>query len=76
MILLTKMNGEPFSLNCNLIESISEQPDTRISLTNGNMYMVRESMDEVIRRTIDYHRQTLSDLLNGRFEKGGLENGR
>jgi len=76
MIVLTKMNGEPFALNCNLIESVNEQPDTRISLTNGNMYMVRETMDEVIRKTIEYHRQTLSDILNGRFEKGGLENGR
>jgi flagellar protein FlbD len=76
MIVLTKMNGDPFALNCNLIESIIENPDTRISLTNGNLYMVRETMDEVVRRTIEYHRQTLSDILYGRFEKGGLENGR
>ena len=41
MIVLTRMNGDPFVLNCDLIEAVTEQPDTRISLTNGNMYMVR-----------------------------------
>ena len=75
MIVLTRMNGDPFVLNCDLIEAVTEQPDTRISMTNGNMYMVREPMEEVVKKAIEYHRQTFRDIIYGRFDKGGLEDG-
>lgn len=56
MILLTKLRGDSFVLNCELIETISEKPDTTILLTNGSLYIVHESMQEVIDKTIDYKR--------------------
>ena len=57
MSLLTKLRGEVFTLNCDLIETISENPDTTILLTNGNIHIVQESMQEVIDKTIEYHRK-------------------
>ena len=57
MIVVTKLKGERFVLNCDLIEPISEKPDTTISLTNGDLYIVRESMQEVIDKTIDFKRK-------------------
>ena len=57
MILLTKLRGGTFVLNCDLIETVSEKPDTTILLTNGDIYIVQESMHEVIEKTIDYHRR-------------------
>ncbi|WP_462423313.1 flagellar FlbD family protein [Anaerotruncus colihominis] len=57
MIVVTKLKGERFVLNCDLIETISENPDTTITLTNGDLYIVRESMQEVIDKTIDYKRK-------------------
>lgn len=63
MIVLTKLNGTEFVLNCDLIETIYENPDTTIHLTNGPLYIVRESMEEVIRKAIEYHRNTFSNLL-------------
>ncbi|WP_418421711.1 flagellar FlbD family protein [Anaerotruncus colihominis] len=57
MIVVTKLKGERFVLNCYLIETISENPDTTISLTNGDLYIVRESMQEVIDKTIDFKRK-------------------
>lgn len=63
MILLTKLNGTEFVLNCDLVETIYENPDTTIHLTNGPIYIVRESMEEVVRRAVAYHRDTLSNIL-------------
>ena len=57
MIVVTKLKGARFVLNCDLIETISENPDTTISLTNGDLYIVRESMQEVIDKTIDFKRK-------------------
>lgn len=57
MILLTKLRGGTFALNSDLIETISENPDTTITLVNGNLHIVRESMQEVIDRTVEYRRR-------------------
>lgn len=55
MIILNKLRGGTFALNCDLIETISENPDTTILLTNGKIYIVQESMQEVIDKTAQYH---------------------
>jgi flagellar protein FlbD len=65
MIILTKLNGIQFALNCDMIESISENPDTTIFLTNGNIHIVKESIEEIIQKTIEYRRQVFSNLLGG-----------
>lgn len=63
MILLNKLRGGTFVLNCDLIETITENPDTTILLTNGKIYLVHESMQEVIDKTIEYHRQIMGGKL-------------
>ena len=57
MIHLTRINRAPIVLNCELIEQIEATPDTVITVTSGRNYIVLETPDEVIRRTIDYRRQ-------------------
>jgi len=57
MIILKTLRGEEFALNCDLIETISENPDTTMLLTDGKVYIVQESMQEVIDKTIEYHRK-------------------
>lgn len=56
LIILTNLRGNEFVLNCDLIEMVSANPDTTISLTNGTTVIVRESKEEVIQRTIEYKR--------------------
>lgn len=56
MIQLTRLNGRPFVLNCEQIKSIEQTPDTMIHLVNGEQVVVREGMDEVVRRAIEYLR--------------------
>ena len=56
MITLTHLGGEPFVLNADLIRYIEARPDTFITLTAGDRVVVEESMDEVVRRAIEYQR--------------------
>ncbi|MDD6825396.1 MAG: flagellar FlbD family protein [Oscillospiraceae bacterium] len=64
MITLTKLNGTKFVLNCDLIETIQENPDTTIRLSNGNVYIVKEPSDMVIDLTTEFRRGILSGILN------------
>jgi flagellar protein FlbD len=56
MIKLTRLGGEPFLLNAELIRYVEARPDTFITLTSGERLVVLESMDEVARRTVEYQR--------------------
>ncbi|HWR40412.1 MAG TPA: flagellar FlbD family protein [Patescibacteria group bacterium] len=50
-------------LNAELIETIEETPDTVITLHTGKKLIVEESMDEVLRRVIEYKRAIFSKML-------------
>ena len=63
MITRSKLNGEEFVHNCDLIEMIMENPDTTILLTNGKHLIVRESKEEVVERIAAFRRKTFSDLI-------------
>lgn len=54
MIKLTQLGGEPFVLNAELIQYVESRPDTIVTLVGGERLMVRETMDEVLRRAVDY----------------------
>ena len=54
MIEVTRLNGRAIVLNADLIECVEATPDTLVSLTTGRKIMVTESVEEVVRRTIEY----------------------
>lgn len=56
MISVTRLNGDRFVLNAELIRTVEENPDTIITLLNGDHIIVRENMAEVVRRSIEYGR--------------------
>ncbi len=56
MIQLTRLNGQQFVVNAEKIRYIESTPDTIVCCENGEKMMVRESLQEVIRRAIDYAR--------------------
>ncbi|WP_294148235.1 flagellar FlbD family protein [uncultured Clostridium sp.] len=64
MITLTKLNGEQFVLNSDLIEIITENPDTTILLTNGKHLLVRENKEQVIDKVVEFKRDTFRELLD------------
>ena len=57
MIKLTRLDGEPFVLNAELIRYVERRPDTFITLTNGDRMVVGETMDEVVDRAVQYQQQ-------------------
>lgn len=57
MIKLTRLDGEPFVLNAELIRYVERRPDTFITLTSGDRIVVSESMEDVIERAIEYQQQ-------------------
>jgi flagellar protein FlbD len=67
LIILTKLNGEIFTLNCDMIETVQENPDTTIHLNNGQFYIVRESMVDVIQKSVEYHQQIFGKTLHSEF---------
>ena len=63
MIHLTRINHVPLVLNADTIEHIDLTPDTVISLTNGQKFVVLETSDEVIRRVIEFRREIYRGLV-------------
>lgn len=57
MIYVTRLNGKEFVLNSELIEMMESTPDTVITLTGGNKYVVSETAEELIHRITEYRRR-------------------
>jgi len=56
MITLTKLNDAQFIINCEQIEKIESHPDTTITMINGHVYIVKEPVDIVIKKVVEYKR--------------------
>jgi flagellar protein FlbD len=56
MIALTRLNGQSFVINAEKIRYVESTPDTVICCDHGEKMMVRETLEEVMRRAIDYSR--------------------
>lgn len=61
MIKLTRLNHMPLILNSDLIEHIDATPDTVVSLTSGQKFLVTESPEEVVDKVIAFRRCILSN---------------
>ncbi|MFQ5589948.1 MAG: flagellar FlbD family protein [Phycisphaerae bacterium] len=57
MITLTRLDNRVIVLNAELIKMLEATPDTIVTLINGDTVIVRESVDEVVTRAVDYARQ-------------------
>ena len=54
MISVTRLNGERFALNPDLIERVEAHPDTVAFLIDGTKYVVKETVDEVLTEIREY----------------------
>jgi flagellar protein FlbD len=60
MITLHRLNGKEFVLNSDAIKFVESTPDTVITLVPGDeKFMVKESVEEVVKRVVEYKRQWL-----------------
>jgi flagellar protein FlbD len=60
MIKLTRLNGEEVVVNAELIRFVESRPDTFVTLTSNDRLIVREPVEEVIKRAISYARAVRS----------------
>jgi flagellar protein FlbD len=57
MIPLRRLNNQPIMINADLIESVEATPDTLVTLTSGNKLLVRDTMEEVQSKIVDFKRR-------------------
>ena len=54
MIQVTRLDGSRFTINSDLIEFIEATPDTVLTLITHKKLIIREGVDEVVRRVVAY----------------------
>jgi len=57
MITVSRLDERVVVVNAEMIKMIESTPDTIITLLNGDTLIVRETVDEVVARAVDYARQ-------------------
>ena len=72
MIRLTKINGQEIYINNDLMEFIESTPDTIISLTTGKKLIVKETIDEVIDKIIEFKSRAFKNWDSSRKNWGNL----
>jgi flagellar protein FlbD len=65
MIKVTRLNHTSLILNSDLIEQIEITPDTVITLTSGQKFMVLESAQQILAEVVDFRKSLLNkDLVS------------
>ena len=57
MIKITRLNGTEYFINPHQIESIEIRPDTTLLMLSGKYVVVKEGINEVIDRIVEYRRR-------------------
>ncbi len=62
MVEVVGINGEAFLLNAALIEKIEFIPETKITLTTGKYYLVKDTKTELINKVVRYNHQIINGV--------------
>jgi len=76
VIRVTRLNGERFALNPDLIERVEGHPDTVAFLVDGTKYVVKESVDEVLDEIREYRAGILAtsyEMDRGEYRSGATD---
>jgi flagellar protein FlbD len=60
VILVTRLNGDGFALNPDLIERADATPDTVVTLVDGTKYLISESVPELVELVRDYRASVIA----------------
>ncbi|MBI5590602.1 MAG: flagellar FlbD family protein [Deltaproteobacteria bacterium] len=61
MIKVTRLNNTEIIVNAESIHSVQATPDTLITFTNKDRLMVKEPVEELSRRILDYRRMVFQN---------------
>ncbi|MCC6445219.1 MAG: flagellar FlbD family protein [Armatimonadetes bacterium] len=74
MIKVTRFNTtHVLAVNADLIELVEASPDTMITLVNGKKLLVRETLDEVITKVVEYRKEVGPLIVRPLPEEDGLQ---
>ena len=71
MISLTRLTGKEIVVNLDQVLFVESTPATCTALTGGERLMVREAVDEVVRRAEAFRRRTLPVVVRGSTAEEG-----
>jgi flagellar protein FlbD len=61
MIKVTRLNDSTLVINVDMIRSLQAIPETVITFTNNDKIMVKEPLEEVSQRIVEYQRTLYSN---------------
>jgi flagellar protein FlbD len=64
MIKVTRLNDSTLMINVDMIQSLQAIPETVITFTNNDKIMVKEPLEEVSQRIVDYQRTIYSNSVS------------
>ena len=64
MIKVTRLNDSTLMVNVDMIQSLKAIPETVITFTNNDKIMVKEPLEELSQRIVDYLRTINSKSVN------------
>jgi flagellar protein FlbD len=64
VIQLTRLKGQPITVNSDLIKFVESNPDTVITLVNGEKILVQETTDDVVQRVTAFRRAVIGGVLS------------
>ncbi|UCD77006.1 MAG: flagellar FlbD family protein [Desulfobacterales bacterium] len=64
MIKVTRLNDSVMVINVEKIQSLQATPDTVITFTNHDKLIVKEPVEEISQRIVDYQRAINRNLLD------------
>jgi flagellar protein FlbD len=75
MIRVTRLNDSVMVINVEKIQSLQATPDTVITFTNHDKIMVKEPVEEISQRIMDYQRMVNCNLADDVDTDQGLQPG-
>ena len=60
MIPLVRLDGSEVVVNAELIATVEKTPDTMLTLTTGHHLLVKDSVEDVVARVVEYRRRILA----------------
>ena len=62
MIQLTRLNNSSITINSDLIKFVEQSPDTVVTLLNGEKILVRETVNDILDRVVEFRHRVLSGV--------------
>lgn len=64
MIILTRLTGQRFAVNPDLIERVETTPDTIVTLVDGTKYLVKEDIEDIASLVVDHRAAVVAKAID------------